>query len=39
MVATALAVIVQMEGNTKMKEFLPTEAVSFIELLFLIDYL
>lgn len=39
LVATAAAIILQMETNMKMKEFLPTEAVSFIELPFLKYYL
>lgn len=38
MVATAPAITVQMRRNMKVKEFLPSETVSFIELPFLIDY-
>lgn len=38
-VATAPAITVQVKrNNMKMKEFLPSETLSFIELPFLIDY-
>lgn len=37
-VATAPTITVQVKRNTKMREFFPSETLSFIELPFLLDY-